>query len=694
MTSYRAAAPSRLLTASMAAVAAWSGDAAPAAPVEVRIADGSTLVAHWNASIYHTLWNDPALAEARARYEEACLEAAKTIGFDPREGLASMSSARMAMTGLAMGDDGKPKPHITVSADFGELAAKLFALAAAKGVAATVAGADEALTLPAQDTGAGEQRGVLARYGSLLVAALNTDPAKTGPLPKADSDLRAIIDIAAVLRMAKDALPPEQTEMIDAMLQNPQLYSGTYRYDASIVPEGLAERIEQTTPWLGSIPVDREVVARLPATTMLVLSSGIDGKALWTACRPIWMLQASQAMSKTRDTPITPDQAEEEINTYLATIGLTCTIADLVQGFNGTSLFTVGQGAPFPSVTIAIPRSPALDQLVGFGLQQVQVEPPAEGTSTMLPIPNVPMAVNIVCDKDHWVVTSDPGITASWTSDQPGGWADAPVGKLALEKAGTDAVMVGASDTPALIRTISGYAGMVLGMQPNMDAKQKQAVLQALNKLGSSASTGFVVARRTGTGVVMDSRGLFGFAGLPAAAVAFGALMSPKAAVQKPEMTVVTTLNQLFVAQAQFQASAYVDQDGDGLGEYGLLSELGGQRSLPGSPQVSLIAEDLAGGIAHGYAIALYLPNADGGVVPEPEGDAMRTMDAKAAEAQEVHWIAYAWPIEADAGARMFAIAQDGQVRSATYLGEAPRWDDVFNGGGWDADPGWDPLSP
>jgi hypothetical protein len=688
----------RVLVASLAAAAAWCGDAPAAtpagAPLEIRVADGSMLIAHWNASIYATLWKDPALAEIRARYEEACLDAAKQIGFDPRDGLASMSSARIALTGLDKGADGKPKPLAVASADFGAVAAKLFQLAAAKATPATVPGADEALTLPQAIADNTEQHGVLARFGTALVAGLNTDAVKPGPVEKADADLRVLVDIMALVRMAKDAMPAEQAEVFDAMLANPQIYSGTYRYDASIVPEGLLEHVVQTTPWLGSIPVDRDVLARLPATTMLELASGIDGKALWKACKPVWMLQAAQAMSKTRDTPITAEQAEQEIDNYFTTIGLTCTIAELVEGFNGTSVFALAQGAPFPTVTIAIPRSPAFDQIVGFGLQQVQVEAPAEGTSTMLPIPNMPMAVNVICDKDHWVVTSDPAVTAGWTAGQAGGWSEAAVGKLALDKAGTDAVIIGSSDTPAVIRTVAGYAGMMLGMQPNLDAKQKQAVLQALNKLGTNASTGYIFAKRTSTGVTMESRGLFGFAGLPVAGIAIAALSQPKAKKPKPEAAAVSNLQELFAAEAQFQASAYFDQDGDGIGEFGLLSELGGTRPVPGAQQVSLVGADLAAGSADGYSFALYIADAAGGHAAEPDGDAARDKDAKAADAQERHWVAYAWPAGGATGGKMFGIDQDGQVRSASYLGEEPAWDDLFNGGGWDAEPTWDPYAP
>ncbi|MBA3708114.1 MAG: hypothetical protein H0W83_04730, partial [Planctomycetes bacterium] len=109
-------------------------------------------------------------------------------------------------------------------------------------------------------------------------------------------------------------------------------------------------------------------------------------------------------------------------------------------------------------------------------------------------------------------------------------------------------------------------------------------------------------------------------------------------------------------------------------------------------PVVSLIPADLAAGTAGGYRYAVFLPNADGGALAEPDGSDVRPKDAKAADAQEGMWIAYAWPANAKTGAKMFAMTEDGQIRSATYLGEDPRWDDVFNGGGWGADPGWDPY--
>lgn len=153
----------------------------------------------------------------------------------------------------------------------------------------------------------------------------------------------------------------------------------------------------------------------------------------------------------------------------------------------------------------------------------------------------------------------------------------------------------------------------------------------------------------------------------------------------------------IFPAEIQFQAMPLLDQDQDGVGEYGLLSELSGRRGVgrlaPG--EVRLLAGPLAmGDSANRYRFALYLPDGNGGALAEPAGPGPRSMPGTAALAQqERHFIAYAWPVDAASGRYMFAITESGVVRYARRQEQPPAWNAAMGGAGWDADPVWPPFA-
>ena len=108
----------------------------------------------------------------------------------------------------------------------------------------------------------------------------------------------------------------------------------------------------------------------------------------------------------------------------------------------------------------------------------------------------------------------------------------------------------------------------------------------------------------------------------------------------------------IHVAQEQFRAAAYVDQDGDGAGEYGTLSELAGldgRRTVPGEPTgIALIPPELGldalehGGIGvwEGICFRVDLTTGTGLATCSPGGPAPTQA---AIDAQESRYIAYSW---------------------------------------------------
>jgi hypothetical protein len=668
-----------LLCAISALAAHGQAATAPTLPLEVVVSDGQRLVDHWKASLYYKLWSDPSSANGRAEFAKGLDEATAKLGFDPFAALAALHGGVVRV--LSVDTKGAtPEPAVFAQADFGALADKVATalFTAAKDQGATplvVPGAAEAITDPSDGT-------MVARIGQVIVSGRHVTVADLAPVkpPTSDADIEATISGARYLEIIKQVAgkaPGFDAKSFDTLTT----LVGDMDYQMRIVPEGVLERFTSTTVGPGAKPVDRALLARLPANTLLVLGFGVDGKTYWKQFHaPLLDAIAKQAGS-------TPDEVEALVDQKLAGVGLSCTLAQLVEGFTGTLLIAVTPSAPFPAVTLALPRSPAIDQLVGLALTQLQTAVPAEGTATLLPIPNVPVPVQIGLDKTSWVITSDPQLAAGFTTGKPGGWADSPTGSLALGKATADAVLIGGSDTGNVLRMLTQFAGIGLASRQDLTPQQRQAILQGLAKAASLAAPGYLVAGTKDGHTVIEDRGLFGMGSFAVLGLA-GALAQREAGGDK---AAITTLKGIVPAELSFQAGAYVDQDGNGSGEFGLLSELGGARATANAPQgtLSLVNETLAGGETGGYRFTVFLPDGAGAALGEPDGDAPRPAAKAAAREQEQHFIAYAWP-ESGTG-QMFAVTEAGTVYAAPSTGAAPKWNALFGGQGWGAAPTWKP---
>lgn len=153
----------------------------------------------------------------------------------------------------------------------------------------------------------------------------------------------------------------------------------------------------------------------------------------------------------------------------------------------------------------------------------------------------------------------------------------------------------------------------------------------------------------------------------------------------KPETSAIGTLRSLATAQEQFRAQHLCDQDGDGVGEYGLLGELAGIDAIRGtgvkvarSPFIAAVlgVKD-AQGIPEksGYLYRLYLPA--GGVGPAlGEGQTAASAAPANADAQESRWCCYAWPKKSERSARrVFVMTQDGEIWSSDNRGTRQRYE-------------------
>ena len=147
------------------------------------------------------------------------------------------------------------------------------------------------------------------------------------------------------------------------------------------------------------------------------------------------------------------------------------------------------------------------------------------------------------------------------------------------------------------------------------------------------------------------------------------------------ETAVISTTRVAISAQAQFQQGAKADQDGDGTGEYGGFVEMsagGPGRIASGSvlspPVLAAAFRTLTAGgelVRGGYVYRIFLPDARGAGVGEPQGGFARgSVDANLAETT---WCLYAWPVAyGKTGMRTFFTNQGGDVTATevpTYSG-------------------------
>lgn len=683
----------RTIVPSLATLALFAAE--PVAPVTLQVADGSQLVKAWDASIYAKVWADPAVAPLRQKWAEGIKEATDELGFDPFATVLGMKGFDARFLGM----EGPEKPRIHVRVDLGADAAKVFALItkeAGKGEAKQVAGADEAF---------GDEIGTIARFKNVLVLAMHCTPDPAPPAAASPAGIALDLDAKRLVDAIATSIPADKKAEFDKVVRNVAPYLGLWKYRGDIVPEGVRERLDGNVPAPGTMPVDRAILARLPANTLMTLAYGFDGKAYWKVAGDAMLVQIDEAMHP--GAAAGPAQTAQEIQGLLAAMGVEASLQQVVEGLTGTSVIAITQSAPFPAVTIAIPRSKPMDQLIGLGLQQLATAMPEEGQSAAINVPGLPIPVPITLlrDKAHWVLSSDPVLVAGWSAGTPGGFADSAMAKTLYEKAPKDAALLGASDTPAVLRTIQGFLGMALMGNESLTAEQKQSINGAILRLASAASTGYVFTSNEIGGSRTEVRGLIGSGLVPllVGGATFGFVMRERmglgmddagveAKADTPEGKAIETLAAvLFPAEFQFQGGAYVDQDGDGVGEYGTFAELVGAAAPPGRAQAEATAHGFApDGTRGGFRFAVYLPDAAGKAL-QADKDA-RKADKAAADSQERSFVIYAWPVDQAASTRAFAVDQSGVVYEAPYTGKVPVWNDLYGGQGWDGVPAWQPA--
>ncbi|MHC5040461.1 MAG: hypothetical protein ACYTHM_24380 [Planctomycetota bacterium] len=165
------------------------------------------------------------------------------------------------------------------------------------------------------------------------------------------------------------------------------------------------------------------------------------------------------------------------------------------------------------------------------------------------------------------------------------------------------------------------------------------------------------------------------------------------------ERAAIVQLRAIRKAQETFKSRILVDQDRNGVGEYGLLPELARGRPLPAAEEgtpgetggglISAVlgrTEPLGYAEKYGYYFLIYLPKTSWGEVVKGQGG-VRERRPHYAKAQETAWIAYAWPAVDGGTARGVLVAdRTGIYRAdnskARFSGEVkiPKADSALTG--------------
>jgi len=141
--------------------------------------------------------------------------------------------------------------------------------------------------------------------------------------------------------------------------------------------------------------------------------------------------------------------------------------------------------------------------------------------------------------------------------------------------------------------------------------------------------------------------------------------------VRKKEKPIVEALRMIWFAQERLRLTAQIDEDGDGVGEFGFLAQLGGVAPVTGGlpyidpgPIPNWVGQIDQDGFAEysGYYFRMFLPGDHGYPIAEWLGPPYIYLGTNSNMAEQ-HWVCYAWPIKPKKSAhKAFVINEVGQM--------------------------------
>ena len=647
---------------------------------------GRSIERFWQTP-FGRLWHDPSLAQIKmlvdTQWAQGRQQAQAAIGLDPQAIVDALTSLRADLNQI---DLQAQSVDFTAQVELGAVAEQVMGLTAGL-PSAEVAGADQAVQLPNPQLPM-----VLARFGNVLM--LGSQNAITGPkaIATSEEDLLADIDVEAYLDTVQQVMAMTGQNLPELPPQPKQ------HLDFRIIEPGFWERwSSDAIPYNANRPIDLELLRSLPASALLVMASGVDGAKLWDTLGPF--LMNTLAMEQGLDAAT----LQAQIDGQLQAIGLNVTVDGLARNLQGTFAIAVTQAAPFPGLTVALPSSPEVDQIVGFALQmQLGQQPPAIGSSVQLQMPTpMPIQIQLGRSATNWVIGTDVMAVNALVKGTPGTWASTAPAQAALSVLDGDPEMICTSNTRDLINMALGYAPMlaISGQVPPEAEPYVQQATMALQQLATMVKGGYLVGGPQGSGYLIEAKGLMTPISTYAIAIpiAIGAAMDEFRGMlgggmgnQKAGQAIIkTTLKAgVFPAQVQFQSGGYADIDGDGIGTYGFPQHMAGT-PLPTSGQTLQLLDAKWNAEQplpiDGWNVQIWLPNGPGTATAKAA-----QLSPTAEDLREQYWIAYAWPADAS-GDTMYAIDQNGQVYQADYWGLEPQWNELYDGQDWGSDASWQP---
>jgi hypothetical protein len=685
------------------------GPGIDAPALTAAIPDGARSSQRFNDGIYGKIWNSPEFAPLKAKLNtlpHMKIDISSSSAVDPMlpEILQSFSSGQFVFADLLIQNHiasapSSAMPSVRISYDSGPALANHVAELIRK-QADQHSDQITAISVPGATNAFSSTDNVAAAlFGAQWVFTNDAKhPGWLAPVKPTPSEHDAVFHAWPAIwadllpKLLTDANQLAQAQgFITWLKQHP----GTIDADADLVKGGVHSHVAFPGSSVALAPVDRAALAPLPATTLWSLAVGLDGTTWWDKER-------SDAFTRigALETPVkTAAQIEADLDRTLKQIDPSLSAKALITGLKGTTVLALMQGMPFPTAALTLPRSAALDQLITLTLSKQGMPAPADNVPTIIPLP-LPISLSLVKTGTHWLITTDPALAGTWGNGQPGGWLDSPAAKAGLAKAGSDAWLVGLSNTAMELKTWTGFAAMGLNQAKDLTPQERQSALATLNLASKLAQPGWCVARSGKDRTDMECEGLTGGVVIPAIIAAIAVPNVMESRVTANEASAAFTLKSgFFAAEVQFQAGGYIDQDGDKIGEFGLIQELSGAIGTPKirSGSVTLLTDAFRSATPEkdGYRYALYLPDGKSGAISDTNGidstTKARIAKPLAANEQEQHFIVYAWPKNTSSGRRIFAITQDGMVRYAPtpFTGTAPTWNAAFGGKGWNDPVTW-----
>lgn len=235
---------------------------------------------------------------------------------------------------------------------------------------------------------------------------------------------------------------------------------GAWRGEFRITPKAYRETMELTARWPTFAPIDVAQLRGLPRAALFGGAIGLDGFAL-----------EEWALAVAGDLP--------ELTLGLATLDDRCAeqglppFTDALFGATGTAWLAILPGAPFPTVTLALPGGTGVDTFIdALGTQAMVDLAPARDAAVMLPMPpGFPIPVMLRRSASHWILSTDMLAIEDFAAGAGAAFDDTGIAALA---AGASPVGLVWSDNRLTFQQLAGFMGMAQAALQNAPPDQKE----------------------------------------------------------------------------------------------------------------------------------------------------------------------------------------------------------------------------